>query len=93
MEELDEEDVDFELNEKEAPFLLNQTSKAGIPQSPIWVSLIPDGSLTWSAMNQARKARERKEIKEEQKRELIKNLPDEMKEILNEPKETDQSIP
>jgi len=25
MEELDEEEMEFELNEKEAPFLLNQT--------------------------------------------------------------------
>ena len=30
MEELDDEEIEYELNDKEAPFLINQTQKAGI---------------------------------------------------------------
>lgn len=43
--ELDEEVADVELNDKEAPFLKGQTTKAGLCLSPIKISKNPDGSL------------------------------------------------
>jgi len=39
-------------------------------------------------MNQARKARERKDVIEEQKREMMKNLPEEMKDLMEKKDET-----
>jgi ATP-dependent RNA helicase DHX8/PRP22 len=41
----DENEVEIELNEKEAPFLTGQTSKGGMSHSPIKVVKNPDGSL------------------------------------------------
>lgn len=41
----DENELEVELNEKEAPFLKGQTSKGGINLSPIRVVKNPDGTL------------------------------------------------
>lgn len=43
--EFDEEMPEIELNDKEAPFLSGQTSKAGLCLSPIKITMNPDGSL------------------------------------------------
>ena len=41
----DENEMEIELNEKEAPFLMGQTSKGGVHLSPVRVIKNPDGSL------------------------------------------------
>ena len=60
----DENEVEIELNEKEAPFLTGQTSKGGVAHSPIRVVKNPDGSLQREALNALQYARERKEMRE-----------------------------
>jgi ATP-dependent RNA helicase DHX8/PRP22 len=51
-DEMDEEDdIEIELNETEAPFLRNQTTKGGIYLSPIRVVKVPDGTLEREAEN------------------------------------------
>ena len=47
---LDEEQPEIELNEDEPPFLVGQTTKAGLCLSPIKISQNPDGSLQRAAM-------------------------------------------
>ena len=65
-EELDEEQAEIELNDKEAPFLRGQTSKAGLCLSPIKISQNPDGSLQRAAMKSSTLAKERKDIRDQQ---------------------------
>lgn len=55
LEDMDENDLDegqleFELNDQEAPFLKGQTTKAGLCLSPIKISQNPDGSLSRAAL-------------------------------------------
>ena len=40
-----DDDLDIELNDKEAPFLRGQTAKAGIQLSPVRIIKNPEGSL------------------------------------------------
>ncbi len=61
----DENEMEIELNEKEAPFLAGQTSKGGVHLSPVRVIKNPDGSLQREALNALQYARERKEMREQ----------------------------
>jgi len=45
-----EEEAEIELNEDEPPFLVGQTTKAGLCLSPIKISQNPDGSLQRAAL-------------------------------------------
>ena len=55
---------DIELNEDEAPFLIGQTTKAGLCLSPIKISQNPDGSLQRAALKSSTLAKERKDVRE-----------------------------
>lgn len=50
MEGIDENSVDIELNDEEAPFLANQSKKSIHASEPIKISLNPDGSMTRAAL-------------------------------------------
>ena len=67
-EEEAEEEFDIEINEEEAPFLAGQTDAALGDISPIKIVKNPDGSMQRAAMTQGALAKERREMKETQKR-------------------------
>ena len=62
--ESDNEEVVVELNEKEAPFLADQTTKSNIHLSPIKVVKVPDGSMQREAMNAVQFSKDRREMRE-----------------------------
>ena len=62
--ELEEDQAEIELNDEEAPFLIDQTTKTGHSLNPVKISKNPDGSLSRAAMSQAKKAKERKDIRD-----------------------------
>ncbi|SOV02775.1 probable ATP dependent RNA helicase [Ustilago sp. UG-2017a] len=61
----DDEEIDIEVNEKEAPFLKGQTS-ASIEMSPVKIVKAPDGTLNRAAMAGATLAKERRELKKQE---------------------------
>ena len=67
-EEEAEEEFDIEINEEEAPFLAGQTDAALGDISPIKIVKNPDGSMQRAAMTQGALAKERREMKETQKK-------------------------
>lgn len=62
-----EEDVDIELRDEEPPFLAGHT-KQTLEMSPIRVVKAPDGSLNRAAMAGTSLAKERREIREQERR-------------------------
>ncbi|PWN21856.1 putative ATP dependent RNA helicase [Microstroma glucosiphilum] len=60
-----DEEVDIEVNEKEAPFLRGQTS-ATLELSPVKIVKAPDGTLNRAAMAGASLAKERRELKQQE---------------------------
>ena len=69
-EEEAEEEVEIEMNEEEAPFLQGQTAASTGDVSPIKIVKNPDGSMQRAAMTQATLAKERRELREQQRAEL-----------------------
>ena len=65
-----EEEVEIDLNEDEPPFLKGQTAASGVDVSPIRIVKVPDGSLQRAAMTQTALAKERREIRDQQSREM-----------------------
>ena len=61
----DDEEVDIEVNEKEAPFLAGQTS-ASLELSPVKIVKAPDGTLNRAALAGASLAKERREMRQQQ---------------------------
>ena len=72
----EENEVDFEveLNDAEPSFLKGQT-QSSIDVSPIKLVKNPDGSLQRAAMTQSALAKERRELKEQQQRSMLDNVP------------------
>jgi ATP-dependent RNA helicase DHX8/PRP22 len=62
--ELNEEDVEIEINDKEPAFLENHTTKSGVQMSPIRVVRNPEGSLQREALNALQFAKDRREVRE-----------------------------
>lgn len=60
-----DEEVDIEVNEKEAPFLAGQTGNS-LELSPVKIVKAPDGSLNRAAMAGASLAKERRELKQQE---------------------------
>jgi ATP-dependent RNA helicase DHX8/PRP22 len=60
-----DEEVDIEVNEKEAPFLVGQTGNS-LELSPVKIVKAPDGSLNRAAMAGASLAKERRELKQQE---------------------------
>jgi ATP-dependent RNA helicase DHX8/PRP22 len=71
--ELNEEDVEIELNDKEPSFLVGQTSKTGVNMSPIRVVINPEGSLQIEAIKGLQYAKERRENREQKQRALLES--------------------
>lgn len=69
--ELNEEDVEIELNDKEPSFLVGQTSKTGVNMSPIRVVINPEGSLQMEAIKGLQYAKERRENREQKQRAML----------------------
>ena len=69
--ELNEEDVEIELNDKEPSFLIGQTSKTGVNMSPIRVVINPEGSLQMEAIKGLQYAKERRENREQKQRAML----------------------
>ena len=72
--EEDEEEIEVELNEEEPPFLMGQT-RFSQDVSPIRIVKNPDGSMQRAAMTQSALAKERREMREQQQREVLDSLP------------------
>lgn len=60
-----DEEVDIEVNEKEAPFLRGQTS-ATLELSPVKIVKAPDGTLNRAALAGASLAKERRELRQQE---------------------------
>ncbi len=73
--EEEDEELDVELNEVEPLFLRGQTRLSTTQLSPIKVVKNPDGSLSRAAMTQSALAKERRELREEQKNQLLDSIP------------------
>lgn len=69
-----EEAVEIELREDEPAFLAGQTALTR-DLSPIKVVKNPDGSLQRAAMTQGALAKERRELREQQRRQLLDSIP------------------
>lgn len=61
----DDDEIDIEVNEKEAPFLKGQTSSS-IEMSPVKIVKAPDGTLNRAAMAGATLAKERRELRKQE---------------------------
>ena len=80
-----EESIEVELKEEEPPFLKGQTAKAGIHFSPIRIVKNPDGSLHRAAIQQNELAKDRRELREQQQRNVIENIPREVIKTFDDP--------
>eukprot|EP00741_Cyanophora_paradoxa_P023533 tig00021589_g22735.t1 len=69
-----EEEMEIELNEEEPVFLRGQTSVAA-QLSPVKIVKNPDGSLQRAAMTQSALAKERRELKDQQRNSLLDAIP------------------
>ena len=63
-----DEDIEIEVNEKEAPFLAGQTA-ASLELSPVKVVKAPDGSLNRAAQAGTSLAKERRELRQQEQNE------------------------
>ena len=82
---LDEDEAEIELNDEEPPFLMGQTTKAGLCLSPIKISQNPDGSLQRAAMQSGQRAKDRKDIRDQQQRANSEALPKDLNKIRDDP--------
>jgi ATP-dependent RNA helicase DHX8/PRP22 len=80
-----EDAVEIELNDREAPFLTGQTTRAGVNLSPIKVVKNPDGTLQREALNAQQFGRERREMREQQQRALLESMPKEFSKYWDDP--------
>eukprot|EP00939_MAST-03C_sp_MAST-3C-sp1_P003913 g3913.t1 len=69
-----EEEIEVDLNETEPAFLRGQT-RLSQESSPVRILKNPHGSLQRAAMEASALAKERRELKEQQERELFDNIP------------------
>eukprot|EP01027_Heterolobosea_sp_BB2_P018965 GEZU01026652.1.p1 GENE.GEZU01026652.1~~GEZU01026652.1.p1 ORF type:complete len:1165 (+),score=380.96 GEZU01026652.1:84-3578(+) len=74
-EEEVEEDIEIELNEEEPAFLRGQTQRAGVDMSPIKIVKNPDGSLQRAATTQSALAKERRELRDQQRQAMQESIP------------------
>tara|TARA_B110000977_G_scaffold173543_1_gene226774 strand:+ start:4236 stop:7760 length:3525 start_codon:yes stop_codon:yes gene_type:complete len=75
-EEEAEQEVEIEINDKEAPFLEGQTSQGDV--SPIKIVKNPDGSMQRAAMTQQALAKERRELMQTQQRAELDSVPQDL---------------
>lgn len=70
-----EEELEIEMTTEEPLFLKGQTKNSGVELSPIKVVKNPDGSMQRAASTQSALAKERRELREQQKNALLDNIP------------------
>ena len=70
-----DEEIEIELNEAEPHFLKGHTTRSGLVLSPIKVIRAPDGSLQNAALTQQALAKERRELREQQRNQLLDSIP------------------
>ena len=68
------EETNIEVNDREPPFLTGQTTKTGINLSPVRVIKNPEGTLNRSAMNAIQYAKERRQIRQQQNKNEVRDL-------------------
>lgn len=73
-DELDEAEFEIEVADEEPQFLAGQTRFAR-DLSPVKLVANPDGSLQRAAMTQSALTKERRELKEQQKQQLLDSIP------------------
>lgn len=73
-EEDDDEDLEIELVEEEPPFLKGH-GRANFDLSPVRIVKNPDGSLAQAAMMQSALAKERREVKMQQREQEMDSIP------------------
>ncbi len=81
-EEIEEQEV--ELKEEEPTFLKGQTTRAGVNLSPIRIVKNPEGSLQREIMNAMQFAKERRDVRDQQQRQM-ENVPKEVKKYWDDP--------
>ncbi len=86
-----EEDVEIELNEAEPQFLKGQTRQS-VNLSPIRIVKNPDGTMTRAAMTQSALAKERRELREQQKAQLFDNMPKDLERPWEDPMAKDKPL-
>jgi len=79
-----EEEVEVELNEEEPLFLKGQT-RLSQEFSPVRIVKNPDGSLQRAAMTQQALAKERREIRDVQEREVLDQIPKGLSKLWDDP--------
>lgn len=79
------EDLDVELKEDEPTFLKGQTIRAGVNLSPVRVVKNPEGSLQREIMHAMQFAKERREVREQQQKQIMENLPREFNKYWDDP--------
>ena len=85
--DFNEEELEIELNPQEPEFLRGQTSKTGVRLSPVRVIKEPEGTLQRQVMNAQQSARERREKRQKDERQIFDNLPSEVGKLLRDPTE------
>ncbi|GJQ14352.1 hypothetical protein GpartN1_g6143.t1 [Galdieria partita] len=78
------EELEIELNEEEPQFLKGQTSRAQ-PLSPVRIVKNPDGTLQRAALTQSNLAKERREMREQQKRAIVEGTGEELNRAWEDP--------
>ena len=78
------EEVEIERNTAEAPFLKGQTTTS-TTLSPVAVVKVPDGSLNAAAQLQSGLAKERAQIREQQRAEAEDNIPEDLSRPWHDP--------
>ncbi|CAN0914605.1 Probable pre-mRNA-splicing factor ATP-dependent RNA helicase DEAH5 [Linum grandiflorum] len=73
-EEADEEEIEVELNDVEPAFLQGQT-RASVDMSPVRIFKNPEGSLVRAAALQSALTKERREVREQQVRNMVDSIP------------------
>ena len=66
--------VEIELNEDEPAFLRGQTRQS-VNMSPVQIVKNPEGSLQRAALTQSALAKERRELREQQRNSLLDSIP------------------
>jgi len=80
-----EEDVDIVKNEVEPIFLKGQTKSSGVSLSPVRIVKNPEGTLTRAAMTQSSLAKERRDLREQQKQALLDSIPKDLNKPWEDP--------
>mmetsp|Transcript_5529 Transcript_5529/g.10157 ORF Transcript_5529/g.10157 Transcript_5529/m.10157 type:complete len:1144 (-) Transcript_5529:51-3482(-) len=79
-----EEELEIELREDEPAFLRGQT-EASLDLSPVKVVKNPEGSLNRAALTQSALAKERRELREQQRTQLLDKIPQDISKSWEDP--------